>query len=149
MQKKEPHHGIVSPYILSGHVSSKFPLNGVQWRPNGLTAWPSLVQVIVGDGIPKASQPRVRGCFKVTVRFSGWPSSWISGGTKEQRECYQSTFRHFLKRKKNVSGLILTIYFQPGLSFHRACLVGGHTLEIPAVTGRHFVNYESSVPCHR
>lgn len=51
-----------------------------------LTEWPSLVQEIVGEGIPKASQPRVRGCFKVTVRFKGWPSSWISGGTKETKK---------------------------------------------------------------
>lgn len=51
-----------------------------------LTGWPSLVQVIVGEGIPNASQPRVRGCFKVTVRFSGWPSSWISGGTEEVKK---------------------------------------------------------------
>lgn len=35
------------------------------------TGCPSLDQVIVGEGIPKASQPSVRGCFKVTVRFSG------------------------------------------------------------------------------
>lgn len=35
------------------------------------TGCPSLDQVIVGEGIPKASQLSVRGCFKVTVRFSG------------------------------------------------------------------------------
>lgn len=65
-------------------------------RQHTLTAWSSLVQEIVGDGIPKASQPSVSGCFKVTVRFSGWPSSWISGGTKEQRHFHQSKFRHYL-----------------------------------------------------
>lgn len=34
----------------------------------------------------------------MTVRFSGWPSSWISGGTKEQSHFYQSNFRHWLKK---------------------------------------------------
>ena len=46
-----------------------------------LTECPSLVQVMDGEGMPKASQPRVSGCFKVTVRFTGLPSSGISGGT--------------------------------------------------------------------
>lgn len=36
--------------------------------------------------MPKASQPRVRGCLKVTVRFKGRPSSWSSGGTGETQE---------------------------------------------------------------
>lgn len=121
-------------------------------RQDTLTAWSSLVQEIVGDGIPKASQPRVRGCFKVTVRFSGWPSSWISGGTKTQSHFYQSNFRHFFlkkKRKNKWSWFILTVDFQPGFSFHRASLVGRHTLEIPAVTGRYFVDHEGTLPCDR
>lgn len=68
-----------------------------------------MVQVIVGEGIPKASQPRVRGCFSVTVRFRGWPSSWISGGTvevqkKEVKLCvlnmFQFSLRFLLKARK-------------------------------------------------
>ncbi len=55
----------------------------------------------------------------------------------------------FVRGKKNQASWILTVYFEPRLSLDRARLVARHTLEVPAVAGRHCANYESSIPRHR
>lgn len=62
---------------------------------------------------------------------------------------FQSSLRCFVRRKNNKPNWILTVYFQPGLSLHRACFIGCHTLEVPAVAGRRCADYESSIPRHR
>lgn len=106
---------------------------------------------MVGEGIPKASQPSVRGCFKVTVRFVGWASCWISGGTKEvwkwqkKRRVNKFVWMYLFRKGKRSNQNFLTVYFESCLSFHRACLIGCHTHEIPTMAGRCRANYESTI----
>lgn len=50
-------------------------------------------------------------------------------------------FRMGKRSNKN----FLTVYFESCLSFHRACLIGCHTHEIPTMAGRCRANYESTI----
>lgn len=126
-----------SVHLDRHQVPSAHPPAGVTTCSHlvALTARPSLVQVMVGGGIPKASQPRVRGCFKVTVRFWGWLSSWISGGTAvihNEGGGQVCTAVHVSTCEYES----LTVDFEFGLPLHTARLVGRHALVVPAVAGR-------------
>lgn len=50
---------------------------------------------------------------------------------------------------KEQTEILLTVYFQSGLSFHGAGFIGRHTREIPAVAGRRSANDEGAILADR